>query len=294
MLNMPVKKKAAKAKTKSSPKAKPSTEGVTQDLTEPEVQVKVEGAPTQAEEVGHPQVSMETEEVKPQTASTNTPPVRVEVEVESETPVQSSAEATKPTTEENVVGSFTGESQKETTDPVGVSHDFAPAAGGVEFSTNSGRSKKWLTIIVLLIIAGGLLYGGVMVYQKAMGGSANPSPTPMATVLPTATPTSSPSASLKRSDLKIQVLNGTETTGYAGKAKAYLEGLGYKNVVVGNAETTDFEETEIAIKDDKKDYASLLDQDLSKNYVVSETIKALDAASSYDVIVTLGKSIPSQ
>ncbi|MBI4157744.1 LytR C-terminal domain-containing protein, partial [Candidatus Woesebacteria bacterium] len=76
--------------------------------------------------------------------------------------------------------------------------------------------------------------------------------------------------------------------GVAASAKEYLEGLGYKDVGVGNASSSDFTETEISIKDTKKDYLETLKSDLSKKYAVSAEAETLSSSSEFDTTVTIG------
>ncbi|MDO8341075.1 MAG: LytR C-terminal domain-containing protein [Candidatus Woesebacteria bacterium] len=149
----------------------------------------------------------------------------------------------------------------------------------------------WIIIPTALLV--GALVGGFITYFSGVSkfNKDDETPTPISSEAPIAepSPTSSSSETLKRDTLKIQVLNGSGVSGAAGKAKTYLEGLGYKNVDTGNAGTSDFPETEISIKDTKKEFISLLTTDLSKNYQVAKETKTLVATSSFDVVITLGK-----
>lgn len=223
---------------------------------------------------------MPTEEIKPQELQPTSPsPARVEIEVESGTGQAGSAAP------QETVAAPTAEVGAQPT------ADFAPAPGAVEFSASGGGGwKRWLMIAGILLIAGGLLVGGVMVYKAAIGSpKVTPTPTPTAAPSPSVVPSASPSADLKRGDLSLQVLNGTVTVGYAGKAKAFLQSLGWTNVAVGNAQASDLVATEIEIKEDKKvSYGGMLSEDLSQRYVVNDQIKTLDGDSKYDAVITLG------
>lgn len=145
----------------------------------------------------------------------------------------------------------------------------------------------WVILLALFIIVS-LVGGGVLVFRagvekgKLEATTTQPTASPTGTVAPSATP------EVKREDLKIQVLNGTGKAGVAAAAKEYLEGLGYKNVEVGNASSSNFTETEISIKDTKKDYLETLKTDLSKKYTVSAATKTLSSGSEFDTTVTIG------
>lgn len=161
-----------------------------------------------------------------------------------------------------------------------------------KLSISSFLNKKfiWIGLPAILII--GALIGGIFIYRAGVKSARivqeEPSPTPLPSPTETAEP--SPEPELKREDLKLQVLNGRGVAGTASDAKEFLEGLGYKDVAVGNADSFDFEKTEVSIKEDKKDYLEMLTDDLSKEYVVSEDTETLDAESDFDAVITIGKN----
>lgn len=152
-------------------------------------------------------------------------------------------------------------------------------------------SYLWITIPIALLF--GALAGGLITYFSGVSKleSNDVTSTPISTSIPTdeTSPTDSPTKDLERDTLKIQVLNGSGVAGAAGKAKVYLEGLGYVDIVSGNASTSDFPETEISIKDSSKDYLELITSDLEKNYEVAKETKTLVSSSAYDVVITIGQ-----
>lgn len=122
------------------------------------------------------------------------------------------------------------------------------------------------------------------------------SPTATTTPTPTSTPTPKPSANpvdsatgLDRSKLGVAVQNGSGVTGAAAKAADFLKGLGYDIVSTGNAATEDFTNVTIQVKSTKASFLSLLKKDLSTNYTVGSTSSDLDASSSADALVVIGK-----
>lgn len=154
------------------------------------------------------------------------------------------------------------------------------------------KSSGLMWIIVLTALLVGALAGGFITYFSGLSRLQNPLPTatPMVTQQPQATTTPAPAdTTLKREDLKVQVLNGSGVSGAAGKAKAALEKLGYKDVQTGNAPTSDVAETEISILKAKESYLDMLKKDLEGSYTVSATTKTLPTSSKFDVVITLGK-----
>ena len=154
------------------------------------------------------------------------------------------------------------------------------------------EKTNYLWIIIPTALLVGALVGGLITYFSGISKLNVPeaTPTPVSTVQPvvTASPKPEVKTEVKRDTIKIQVLNGSGTAGLAGKAKTYLEGLGYVGVVAGNAPTSDYEETVISVKDTKKELLETVKSDLSKNYQVAAETEVLPASSKYDFVVTLG------
>ena len=154
------------------------------------------------------------------------------------------------------------------------------------------EKSNYLWIIIPTALLVGALVGGLITYFSGISrlSETDQEIAPSATVAPSAepTPTASPSSSLKREEIKLQVLNGSGISGFAGKAKTYLEELGYKDVMTGNAATSDFTNTIISVKDSKKEFLETIKTDLAKNYKVAEKTETLSASSKYDFVITLG------
>ena len=163
----------------------------------------------------------------------------------------------------------------------------------LEIFSPEEEKPNYLWIIIPTALLVGALVGGLITYFSGLSrlNSQNQTPVPTAVSTPetVATPAPESKTDIKRSDVKVQVLNGSGTSGLAGKAKTYLEGLGYKDVAVGNASSSDFAETEIQIKDSVKGFLDTITTDLSKNYTVSKETKVLTASSKFDIVITLGK-----
>ena len=154
--------------------------------------------------------------------------------------------------------------------------------------TSSEPAKKegsWWMLIIAFIL--GLAVGAVTMYIIKAQRSALSPQTETTVVNQSPEPTTAPVTEVKREDLKVQVLNGSGVSGAAAKAKTFLEGLGYVDVVAGNADG-DFAQTEIEIKEAKSSASEMIKKDLETNYTLADTIGTLDSSSDYDVVITVG------
>jgi len=199
----------------------------------------------------------------------------------------------KETTE--TVSSKELEKNEEVASHVSVSESKTEDGKQEVFTDDLDDEEKpnYLWIIVPTALLVGALVGGLITYFTGISslGQVDPSPTPIATATPNteATPEPTASTSLKREDVKVQVLNGSGVSGAAGKVKTLLEGLGYKDVDTGNASSTDVAVTEVSVKESKKEFVKLVIKDLAKSYEAVEASKPLVASSKYDIVITLGK-----
>ena len=179
--------------------------------------------------------------------------------------------------------------------------------------TGSGSSaKRYITVVVIIVVIVLILLGVFKFASNSGSKKIEITPTPTQEVLPTDTPTPevsetpSPtqkptatpkpsvnpidkSSGLDRSKLSIHVLNGTSITGAAKKASDFLEGLGYNVVQIGNADNSDYAQTEIQIATAQNKYLDLLKKDLSVNYTIGNTSSDLSASESANVVVIVGK-----
>lgn len=204
------------------------------------------------------------------------------MENQTETPVQPTRFHTEVVTEEVVVPST----------PVITA--MPPVKPVADIYSEQAQPKKsdfsWLGIIAFFAL--GILVGGIAGY--VMGDLlANKPKTESISVIPTPTaatvPTVSPKVIVNRSDLKIQVLNGSGVSGAASVVKEHLEGVGYMGVVIGNADADTYKGFTYSLKASKNDFSDLLKKDLMSKYPTASSADVLDSSSDYDAVIVLGK-----
>jgi hypothetical protein len=100
-----------------------------------------------------------------------------------------------------------------------------------------------------------------------------------------ATPTEIPLSSIK-----IQILNGTGTTGEATKVTALLTKNDFKVESVGNAANYDFIQTQIETKNSTPDsIINLVKESLKDGYPAKVSETNLPESSEFDIVITTGK-----
>ncbi|MBU2632278.1 LytR C-terminal domain-containing protein [Patescibacteria group bacterium] len=107
---------------------------------------------------------------------------------------------------------------------------------------------------------------------------------PTITIAPTVT-----KKELARKDLKVEVRNGGGVVGAASKGVAFLKNLGYEIKSSGNAASFNYKDLTIKIKNSKKEFLSLLEEDLKTNYTISSSSADLSEDSSSDALVVIGR-----
>lgn len=196
---------------------------------------------------------------------------------------------TKPPESDQELDKFTLKKEKEQEEsPEKQNEDKIVEKPIKEPPTKHHGFWKFFFIFISFAVLTAALTGGFIIYSqgvKNLQGTPSPSPTLYS---PTPAPTASASSTVKRSDLSVEVLNGSGTSGVASEAKDFLESLGYTVANTGNADNFDFANTEISIKDSKKDYLETLTKDLSDKYSLATESSSLDASSDYDAVITIG------
>jgi hypothetical protein len=161
-------------------------------------------------------------------------------------------------------------------------------------------SKKGLIIVLIILLL--ILVGGVGAYIYWSSGMKLP--TSISSLLPLSkssqvkllphakvTPTPTP-APVNKSAFMIKVLNGSGIAGAAGKLQTTLIAEGYSVSSTGNADNSDYTETQILVTASvSKEFIAALRADLSKAYTVSATVGTLPSSSATDVDVIIGSKI---
>lgn len=164
--------------------------------------------------------------------------------------------------------------------------------GPIYQESTGGKNAKWLWLLIALIIVGALAFAfvrGIGPFGQFKKGSTLVEESPVQeSVVASPMPEASSAADVDRSTIKIRVLNGSGKAGAASAAKDFLEGKGYVVTTIGNAATTDFEQTVVKLKDSVMNIKNVLVADLSDKYSVTVSDSALEASDSADVEVTLG------
>ncbi len=125
---------------------------------------------------------------------------------------------------------------------------------------------------------------------KAVSSSITPKPTTKTT--PTSTKTITPTssaASVEKSSLTIEVLNGSGEKGVAKVMSTVLTDAGYTVSRTGNADTYSYKGITITIKKSKANFLNSLKKDIvAADYIVSSSSDTLSESSGVDAIVIVG------
>lgn len=154
------------------------------------------------------------------------------------------------------------------------------------------RANKF-HLLILVVIGVAVIGFTVYVLKGGFGdiqiGGTQPSPSPSATATPEPTPTPTPEPEVDRGAFTVKVLNGTSTSGLAGKVRDKVKELGYKTATPGNAADSDVAQTEIRVKEGTESAALFerLKLDLAPDY---DAIKGedLDDKAAHDAEVIIG------
>ncbi len=103
----------------------------------------------------------------------------------------------------------------------------------------------------------------------------------------TPSPTATPTPAFNRADLKIKVLNGSGTAGKASEMKDLLKSKGYQEILTGNADTFDFTQSELQIKESKASASAMIKNDLKAN-IPSFKESVLSDKEAADVVLIIG------
>lgn len=163
----------------------------------------------------------------------------------------------------------------------------------IEKSTPAINSflKNRTVLISLFVSVALILFGGFVLIGQSDNNILpflkTETPTPTLTPAPSLTPVPTIDASLKRSDIKLSVLNGTDKSGFAKTTKDSLEELGYKNIKIGNADRDNYDKTSIKAKSAAQKYQALVINDLNKTFD-TVNLESLPEEADFDIEIILG------
>jgi len=158
---------------------------------------------------------------------------------------------------------------------------------------NQNKIPFWILFFAFIIglVLGAGLIGGIFYYRSKVGKLAinvtTATPTPQSTTESSPTPQSEENLDLSK--YSVQILNGSGIAGEAGRVEKLLNTSGFTNTKTGNAQSYDFQETEVAIKKGDPDILFNNVEKALASYKITK-IDALNESSSYDIVITVGKS----
>jgi hypothetical protein len=158
----------------------------------------------------------------------------------------------------------------------------------VSVRRNVSSSRMFFFALLVGILLGAVVFGGLIFLDTYKGGFL-PTPTPEVTESPSPTR----EAEIDVSIYKVQILNGTGTSGVAKAASDELIAGGFKEVVTGNAKEFGFTDTEVQMKKSLPNGVFAKVQTSLKNYSVVE-VTALPDDAVYDLIITVGTKKAAQ
>jgi hypothetical protein len=175
-----------------------------------------------------------------------------------------------------------------------------PHSKYVDKEHKKGNLKALLFLTLLSALVVGFVSGGVYVYVSGIGKFPDPelqvnnetigNVTATPTLAPAGTPAPVVEENVDVSTLSVNILNGSGISGEAGRARAVIEGAGFKVGSVGNATKYDYKETVVQVKASVKSTAyDKLVEALEEKYVV-EKGDNLAANGSFDILITVGSS----
>ena len=204
---------------------------------------------------------------------------------DTETPKKPETQSEKPKKEPVVISDVVTETPAAaTTDPL---TDFKEKMIEEEETPVSDMrpKKNYMWPILFIFIIALLLLGGIFVYKQGMNKGTQVN---VVTLTPTPTIIPKPTKAVDLTKYEMQVLNGSEVSGEAGKQKESLEAKGFTVSSIGNAGKSDYTKTIIqAKKEVDQAYLDKLRSVLEESFVVGET-EELAEDRDPDVVVILG------
>lgn len=165
-----------------------------------------------------------------------------------------------------------------------------PQAAAQGSSGGGGGKKKVIIIILIIILLLVLVGGGYFILQAP--DIAEPESTPNGVSLSAPTPTPIPSPEEEEevdfSVYSVNILNGTGIGGEAGYLQGELEDLGFEDIDVGNASSTDNETTVVVFGPDVSESAQKQLTEALGGIYQSVDSEVDEDMTDYDIEITTG------
>lgn len=109
----------------------------------------------------------------------------------------------------------------------------------------------------------------------------------IATSSPLPKNTATPTPKVIKEEINIKVLNGSGTPGKAGDVRDILKEKGYQEILTGNADNFEYDQSELQVKKTKSSVSQIIKNDLKENVAAfKETVLSEDEAA--DVVIIVG------
>jgi len=222
---------------------------------------------------------------------------RVKVEVIEEEPKEVKEDKTEEvlTQEEN---SFEIPQEEEVKTPVSEEHTTLP----LEMEAKPKKEGlPWGIMVVAFLIGltlGAGLIGGIFYYKSNALDKLTDEESVNTNeefkmdedqVVETPAPDSMVEEKTDLTKLKVQILNGSGIKGEASKVEDLLADLEFESIETGNAQSYDFEDTEVALKENLKDNVFDGIEEKLSAYSVKKADDLKDDFD-YDVVITVGST----
>jgi hypothetical protein len=161
-----------------------------------------------------------------------------------------------------------------------------------ESASEKGSKVKILIIILVIAVIVGIIAGGFYYYRSKVSSTPEESTQPSTTkdTVVTPEPTEEPvTEEVDLSEYTLSILNGSGVPGEASNVEELLTDFDFSNIETGNAESYDYENTEVSLKENlAKGAYEKIKEALSGEYSVTLSETALDEDSSFDIIIIVG------
>jgi hypothetical protein len=138
----------------------------------------------------------------------------------------------------------------------------------------------------IFMITSGILPNLFDTQNQPVIATTTPTATDSATL--EATPSATPQPELKRSDIYIEIQNGSGLAGVAGELSSQLEELGYADIDSSNADAFDYEGITVKINPKIKSFWPTLESDLKEISSTNIETDELEEANPYDFVIIIG------